>query len=285
MSWWGVNEGRAIPGYDEVDVVGGDTWCLGIPNDATPQFRRNVIGAAVATITGIGIDYALKKYVGPEEQYRLPAVDSPFREGLAEVRDVIVDALNRTMSDRGKQTEPAFVADSALIRLQNSFRGAVILITSHMHFETSALLRLIIEQLAWAWAIHDFEGDYWKVQPQASVGSLKSILPHIGKIYGGLSAAAHVVPANTRHYIRSTTEKTTVYFALPSQSGHDLLILLRLAADYACVCEWLHPDRPRRFRGLRSRKPMKKWPAHFARVHSSLAEWVQYVEANSPAAT
>jgi len=285
MTWWGVNEGtKVIPGYDEIDVVGGEMWALGIPDTASPEFRRNAVGAAVASVVGLRVDYALKRYVGPAEQYALPEVDKPFRAGLREVRRVVVAALASTMTNRGSQTEAAFVADSAMIRLQNTFRGAVILIKSHLHFETSALLRLIVEQMAWAWAIHRYEGDYWELEPQGCIRQLKIILPDIGRMYGQLSESAHVIPPTTLRYIRSSPDKITVYFAVPSQSAQDLLTLLRLAADFASVCERLHPESPAVVRPGKSPN-LREWSDEFRAVYESVAEWAAYVEANSLSST
>ena len=103
-------------------------------------------------------------------------------------------------------------AQAALLRLQASFRGAVLMCRLGLRFEATVIARLILEQIAWAYAVHGFtELVFWDVLPTKSISALKTIWPEVGRLYGQLTDVAHIVPeVSAEYHLLSETEPGVV---------------------------------------------------------------------------
>jgi hypothetical protein len=95
-----------------------------------------------------------------------------------------------------------FASEAALVRLKASFRAAAHVVRERYAFEAAALARLILEQIAWAYAVHSLDGKaVFAVSPTKSIGKLKEVFPSAGHLYGTLSTYTHIDPNITNEYL------------------------------------------------------------------------------------
>jgi hypothetical protein len=157
-----------------------------------------------------------------------------------------VEAIKRFLSIRDKPDHVGlFAAGAALLRLVMTFRCAIYCIRNGLHFEFSALARLILEQLSWVYVVHTLDGEAaLQVQPQACVGKLKGVFPYFGPLYGHLSASGHVIPERTIRYIDFRGGADPDIVLVSDRFAHaDAFDLMALADAYSVLCEWPYVER------------------------------------------
>lgn len=81
----------------------------------------------------------------------------------------------------------------ALQRLQWSMFAAHLLYQLRLTFEADSVARHVLERVAWAVAVAelDEDDDIDAVQPQKTIGRLRSLVPEAGPLYGELSRSTH----------------------------------------------------------------------------------------------
>jgi hypothetical protein len=191
---------------DELDLIGDHHFTLGVPEDSSENFRKYVFAAAKTVMMGNrSVDHVLRSY---GDHWTLRDTPAP---SLALVR-----AMNRMTKHQVREAAtrledldapggapPGLVAaQGALLRLQASFRGAILMCRLGLRFEAAVIARLILEQIAWACAVHGFRDlSFWDILPTKSVSSLRRIWPDVGRLYGQLTEVAHIVPEVTAEYL------------------------------------------------------------------------------------
>lgn len=134
---------------------------------------------------------------------------------------------------------------------KSSFRAASLMIRLGYAFESFTILRLILEQIAWAYAVHemDDEAAFHKANSTKVVTKLKRFLPHVGSMYGSLSDFAHIAPHLTREYIEAHEDDYRVTLTSPKRVLLLSFVLLRLADTFGTVAEYVYGESvsPRRY--------------------------------------
>lgn len=103
------------------------------------------------------IDYTLEKYVS-DNSFEIDKNQRLINDMVKDIKRVIVDSLDYLMSIPNKPDNPnLYFSGAALIRLQNTFKASLICIKSNLHFESLGMQRMILEQLAWIYKMHDHE--------------------------------------------------------------------------------------------------------------------------------
>jgi hypothetical protein len=166
------------------------TMPVGVMSTYPEDFVRRVTAGGVSYLLHLrSIDYALKRYsAAPPTKVR-----SPNRLDI--MIDKTVDAMLQHMiscyrSFRNRENDPVglFIADANLIRLQATVRAAKTLANRGYYFETLALTRFAVEQIAWTWTCHNkTETEALKTKANKCINMLKVIYPTCGKLYGFLS--------------------------------------------------------------------------------------------------
>jgi hypothetical protein len=150
--------------------------------------------------------------------------------------------VQRFLAIRAKNNHHGFfAARSALLRLQTSFRVACLLLRQYARVELACILKLIIEQIAWSYAVRHLEGDpLFRMAPTKAVGLLKAFYPNASKMYGLLNKTSHISPEQTVEYLEFSTQHPGVYLTSArhtAKCGYFLLLLLDL---YLLVSEYVH---------------------------------------------
>jgi hypothetical protein len=151
--------------------------------------------AIAAALRRTSVDAVRREYAGYQ-----PPLDA--RDAA---RRAYVGAFNRAkayidVSLRALHTNPdvemtlgMYAAEVALQRLQWSMFAAHLLYQLQLRFEADAVSRHVLEQISWSVAVAglDDEAPIRRVQPQATIGGLRQLVPEAGRLYGALSSTTH----------------------------------------------------------------------------------------------
>lgn len=234
--------------FFEMELIGDHSMLVGVPIDAPETLKRNVVAAIKATYMNFSsIDYVVKRY---GQQWKFPPSSAETIELVNSLREMsqkvteMVEALSAGIAR--PEHMGLFAAEMALIRLDASFRSAILLIRHGYPFEAAAICRLILEQLGWILTVHGKTelDDIISVKPQSTIGRLKALLPKAGRIYGILSNQAHMDPKDNRHYVGYDSEKgsAVVRFYLPEETKIILNALRVLTDLYVSIVRYVSGD-------------------------------------------
>lgn len=195
---------RVTRELDELELISIAMLGVAVPFDAPREFKARVLAAAGSYLFGNkSVDYQLRRY-GDHYDCERPSQEERvmFDALVASKRHVreFVDTLSKFPNV--SVNSGRFAAEACLLRLQASFKSATLLVRQGFTFEASAICRLILEQLAWAYAIHAVEDhSFFELEPNRCITDLKNLLPTAGRFYGSLSNLAHLHPSNTPEYL------------------------------------------------------------------------------------
>jgi hypothetical protein len=232
---------------DDYDVLALNTISAAVPHKTSDGLRKLIWAAMVAHMFGNkSVDHVLRRYEHLWERFRPHAREtSPqilaLRQMAAQV-DAIASALERV--DPGALIGQ-ICAKSALCRLEATFKAAYGLVRKNYIFETEAVVRLILEQMAWSCAAARIgDESVFYLNPTKCVGSFKSLYPDAGRIYGELSEGAHIDPSIAANYIRFHENGVPVVRRSRSDALASGARLLELAEVYAKVVQHLFSPLP-----------------------------------------
>jgi hypothetical protein len=191
----------AFPVFMQKDFessVNNAAYKVGVDN-SYPADLRKMISAAVLTyqLNNKSIDYVLKRYLKDkdykktEEEERL---DRGYQSACLAQASLLREVLNKYPPLL--QREPRvgeWIGDLTLIRVAYSLKRAFGEANKGALFESVAIARMILEQLAWIVAVRDSD-DVLKVQrlpATKSIGLLSARFPAAGRLYGWMSEHVH----------------------------------------------------------------------------------------------
>lgn len=244
-TWWGKNDiSTRYIDLDDIKLIGSPWLTVGVPYNSSESFMKNVYSGACASSLGLSsIDYAYKKYVNGQNlgedsddfDIKLLKVTSSLKHG-------VIDVLEYLMSIKKPDVPSLFAAGAAYVRLQNTFKGAVLCLRTGLYFETLAMERIILEQLAWIYKVHNYNGDYFKILPNKCISSLKSLIPSVGITYGVLSNKLHIEPLSTLDYISIENNELNVVLSDIRQTIKNARLLLKIYDMFCIVGEFIYAD-------------------------------------------
>jgi hypothetical protein len=192
-----------------MELMGDSRFSVAVPISADVELKRRIMGAIKSYYHGTTVDRVIKKF-GAHWTFPEPNGDQLFvaktLKCIARLVEQFIHAIER--GDPRPEHSGLLAAEVALVRLQPTFRSALILVSQAYAFEAAAVVRLILEQVAWAYAVHLHEDEKTVsgVSTTGSITSLKRDLPYVGSVYGYLSKRAHVDPTLTFTYFRASTD-------------------------------------------------------------------------------
>jgi hypothetical protein len=236
---------------DEIDYffanlhfIGDADFLFAVPLGTPSELRARMFAAWKSYGRGLlSMDEVLEKH---REAWNFEKED---RTGLQRFvdeivlpsRDVIFKAIQR-FNGAPEGSFPKlgqFAAGAALTRLHTSFTVLALLTRYGYGFESAVVARLILEQLAWVYAVRNHEDkSLLNVIPQSSIAPLKELLPWVGKLYGRLSEYSHMKPELGSEYVERYEKRYAVYSRRPINWGPMLAWVYAMLADaYLIVSE------------------------------------------------
>jgi len=239
---------------EEFELIGDRGIRIAVPPETPVELKKNILAGAKAYYGGYkSIDYVLKTYgeywdLEEDEDVEKSIYRKLVQEAKSHVR-VEIDKVKEI------QNKPSllglFAAVIGLSRLAASFKSAGVLIFRGHNLEAMAICRLILEQIAWALAVHGLEedDDVLKMKPTRAISGLKNLIKEAGSDYGFLSNRMHL---NARslfvNYTFPALDGVYVRQNDPEESLKTAYILLTLSDYYCVVSEYITRDLPREFK-------------------------------------
>jgi hypothetical protein len=223
---------------EDFQTLSGPSGKVILPRSASPQLVENISAALIASFLGVGLDYAKKRYMKslPSEQADPTVV--AFQEAYFAGKRYMSETLRR-FGPGPTPSAGARFSDAALRRLPATYFAAGFLFRTGYLFEAHAVLRLFLEQVAWAYAVRDAhtsdEAD--GVSPTKSIGPLKGLLPYVGPLYGLLSERTHIGVRSHGRFVDVSGTRAMVILRHGEASLDEGWILLLAADSWSVVYE------------------------------------------------
>jgi len=237
---------KRIPfSYDEIELVGDSQFTVGFPEKFPDEFKKRVVAAAKSYVIGnISIDQTLKTYGhywNLHEGDDLPS-NKLLNEMVKCVRTSIDNTINRIHELHDLPDHVGLlIAGAALLRLERTFRSAILLQKSQMYFEGICINRLILEQLSWILSIHNLKDEkLFKINPTKSITNLTKLVLYAGKMYGLLSYGSHINPNLWKELIDFSDDKAKLTISSPSKILVNAYHLLLLADIFIIITEIIY---------------------------------------------
>lgn len=229
----------------ELELIGDRLITVGVPKNSPVELKIKVLGAAKSYIYGNkSVDYTIKRYGKDWDFPEIESEDILFSRLSKLIKVQSENLVEKFLSIECKSNSLAvFACTAAIYRLKNSFLGAAYCMNSYLHFETVSISRMILEQIAWMYAICEMDDDrYQKARPQQCITKLKEILPDAGRAYGALSESSHIHFEQTLHYVKVENETIKLDIRNRKLSVRDGTNLIALLDYLGIVGEYIYRD-------------------------------------------
>jgi hypothetical protein len=234
------------PPPELADISQLETWGLGelmvaCHRQAPLELKRAVVAAGLAYFGGLrSLDYTIRTYLSnfkPELKESNPS--RIIRQSTEDARNVLAPVFKRLLKcDPSPDGVPMVAAQMALVRLRATVDAVIMLTRFGCIFESIALSKLILEQTAWAYAIHKgSEESVRTLQPTKAIPTLKTLFPYIGRLYGDMNKFSHMSPGKQIYYLDFTIAGTGLIYRSPDTSALGALFLLEVADILAVTAE------------------------------------------------
>lgn len=211
-----------------------------VPIDADSEFIKMLSAASVAYGRYSSVDYVYKKYI---KEIDISENDSILIQNIRHSLNVSKSIINSVISKRKKLNDipdhfGLFASGVALLKLEASFSVSRFLIHKGLIFESSSIIRLILEQLAWCYEVSDIKNnDLYKVSPRKSIKKLKEIIPQAGIMYGCLSERAHIEPSQIHRLVYFEKDQSYVVYSSVNNIGLECYFLLIVSDWFGIIME------------------------------------------------
>ena len=227
---------------DDYDILAISTLSVAVPYKTTESFRKLIWAAMVTYLFGnTSVDHVIKRYSYLWERRQDKSFESDPRllilrstqEAVTHIAEILENTITST-------TFGHVCAKSALCRLEATFKAAYGLVRRDYVFETEALLRMLLEQLAWAHEAYSMDSvGLRNLNPTKCITPFKAVFSAAGKIYGKLTEGAHIDPSIVEHYLRFHESGSKVVRRSAPDSQHIGYYLTALASTYLEVAQKL----------------------------------------------
>lgn len=228
--------------FDDFEVIGHEPYYCAVPRSIPPKVRASIRAAFIANSGDTkSIDYLLREYGQKWGEIRQRAdVDELIARAQSESIRAVVQVTEWWVpgDHRDRELGP-FAASAALMRLHTSFRSASLLVQTNSPYDAAAVLRLILEQIAWAFAVHELPPDRVLKQSPTKVTPLKTLFPTAGIFYGRLTDLAHIGEDWHKAFVEWEDQPMVVMRETKYNAFLSFALLL-LADWYWVVAEWIH---------------------------------------------
>lgn len=209
-----------------------------VPRTAPKKLTQYVEAAIFAHDLGVRMDYALEKYVSDSE-VDIPPIYALFQKMYFTGKNHI-DATIERMKPIGAPSAGETFADVALVRAANTYYVAALLYREGHTIEAHAMSRLMLEQIAWAFAACEVDecGLAEAIVPTKAISKLKKKIKSVGKMYGVLSKYVHIPIQGHYEFIDLSHGRNEVLTQFGVHSYARGAIISQLADFWSAVYEY-----------------------------------------------
>lgn len=210
-------------------------------SEANTSFGDNIRTAVNASTMRLrSLDYARSRYVDDVPAPERTDKHVPYVLAYKAAKEHVLRTIRKLRTEgRREPTVGVFGASLVLERLPSSFFSAHLLYRLGHKYEGHAVSRLILEQIAWAYAACKSDDMEFieAISPTQSVGVLKRFLPSMGRLYGFLSLKTHIDYASHEEFLGVAGDKNCVRHARPDFKEYAETVLA-LADAHSVVWEY-----------------------------------------------
>lgn len=188
---------------DKLELLGNTPMVVGIPVSMMgTELHVNIAAAMAATHFGIS-DLTRAKHAYVDTEHVSRSEPGPQRQLMRRAFDTADAHVQRTRArlESGPGTDPpqnVFAASIALEHTARSLIGAHTMYRTMLSMEGDAIVRLVIEQAAWAYAAAQLDiEEIEDLEPTKAITVFKRFHKPVGRLYGALS---HSVHRQVRHH-------------------------------------------------------------------------------------
>jgi hypothetical protein len=179
---------------------------------------------------------ALQKHKDNVNLRKIELVSKTLKEAK-KVYTTVYDSLKGL--DFSSTGEAHLVCEMIFLRLHSGFKACRFLIKYGYYFETYAIQRQILEQLAFAYHVsnHITYDDF--LQPPSCIKQFKNFYPSVGTLYGLLSNRTHIDKTQIKLFrIRNENDEVQTIINSLDYSLETMYDFLRLLDIYCCTFEY-----------------------------------------------
>jgi hypothetical protein len=248
------------------ELIGDEAFRFAVPKGTSSELKRHLLAAYKASQLGCkSIDHVLRLYgsrwdLSSEETEISRLVSEAASKTRSRVDAIIqrVSALPRLPGHVG-----AVAAYAAIVRLQSSFKAACLLCEVGLSFEVFCISKLILEQIAWAYAVHGVRDEsLLRVRPSKCISHLKSLFPEAGTWYGFINEQSHMDAKVIHDIVHVGSGRIEIVLRNQMASLVSASYVLRLADIYGAyseviwqpcytTCEFIRKRAPTRLKSRR----------------------------------
>jgi hypothetical protein len=215
------------------ELIGDDAFRFAVPKGTSLEVKRRLLAGYKASQLGCkSIDYVLKMYGSKWDlTSRRTEISRLVSEATSKTRSR-VDAITRKIPALRELPDypGAVAAYVAITRLQSSFKAACLLCEVGLSFEVFCISKLILEQIAWAYAVHSMKDEsFSKVPPSKCISQLRSLFPQVGTWYGLINEHSHMGESVIPDLARMEHDHLAIVLRDPQQALVSAFWVLRLA--------------------------------------------------------
>jgi hypothetical protein len=241
---------------DDYDILSTNTLSVAVPYRTTESLRKLIWAAMVTYIFGnSSVDHVIRRYGHLWERRDNKSFETdPCLLILRATYEDVAHIANKLETVETSRLEH-LCAKSALCRLEATFKAAYGLIRRDYIFETEAVVRMLLEQLSWAYVAHSSDETKLRtLNPTKCITPFKSVFPEAGNFYGALSEGAHLDPSIVENYLKFHKQGSNVIRRSAPDSQHCGYYLTALASVYLEVIQKLFsPFEAAEYRSIESR--------------------------------
>jgi hypothetical protein len=208
-----------------------------------PEFRRRVLAAAISYQLQLrSIDYALKRYVNPNEyegeEITLGDMASDF---LKNSTGPLTDQLRKFHTEKNL-TSGQFGAEITLFKCPEVLDSARMLANRGAFLEVLPILRLCLEMISWstvAISIGDVK-EVKRLRAHSCISKMKVIYGPAGTVYGYLSKFSHWEQEIHTHFLSIAAEHVAIIQASCQHRAMSLTLCLVILDIFVEVIRHLY---------------------------------------------
>lgn len=232
---------------EDFEVIAGKTQLMVLVSRplADETLIENLQASIIATLLDLkSIDHVKRTYIKKysskkKDKEKSKRIDLEYINAYKAIKKHIEKEFSRLVTN--KNDEPplgVFGASIVLERLVTSFFSAHLLYKLGNSYEAHAVSRLILEQIAWAYAAHTLEdlNDIEKIVTTKAISQLKKIAPEAGKLYNFLSEKTHIDYDNHSEFITIEQERNVILLSHLDYYEY-AKVILKLADLFGIVWE------------------------------------------------
>lgn len=170
-------------------------YSVGLKSTHPEELIRRISAARLSYLMHLGsVDYTRKRYL-KDAKYEMndgSRLDLRVTRALKNQTELLAELIRR-LSRRATKSEGEIICEWTLLRVPFATKLLLSCANRGALFESVAIARMLLEQVAWAIRINTFD-EHEQIQNTSatkSVAYLKTICPSSGRLYGWLSSHAH----------------------------------------------------------------------------------------------